>query len=324
MTSLTPVHQAGRQPQHMASETSMRAVRFHEYGPPSTLVVEAVDRPQPQAGEVLARVHFAGVNPIDWKLRSGNMQRYMPIPLPATPGLDFSGTVDTLGDGVTGFAAGDRAFGRGASTYAEFAVAPIATIAKIPDGVSFEQAATLHVGGVTAWLALFDSAHLEAGQRVLVQGGAGGVGSLAVQLAHWKGASVSATASTANVDYVRSIGADEVIDYTTANVEDAVHDVDVVIDTVGGEVAARSLSLLKPGGILVTVAGCARGGCGAIHRDSTDPRGARQAGGVRRPETRDPTRLPARRSGSGAGGLGDRPRPRAHPSRGRGLTLARD
>jgi|HubBroStandDraft_6_1064221.scaffolds.fasta_scaffold00013_130 NADPH:quinone reductase-like Zn-dependent oxidoreductase len=263
----------------MASETSMRAVRFHEYGPPSTLVVEAVDRPQPQAGEVLARVHFAGVNPIDWKLRSGNMQRYMPIPLPATPGLDFSGTVDTLGDGVTGFAAGDRAFGRGASTYAEFAVAPIATIAKIPDGVSFEQAATLHVGGVTAWLALFDSAHLEAGQRVLVQGGAGGVGSLAVQLAHWKGASVIATASTANVDYVRSIGADEVIDYTTANVEDAVHDVDVVIDTVGGEVAARSLSLLKPGGILVTVAGMA-------DAEAAAARGVRAEGVARSTETR--------------------------------------
>jgi NADPH:quinone reductase-like Zn-dependent oxidoreductase len=241
----------------MASETSMRAVRFHEYGPPSVLVVETVDRPQPKAGEVLARIHFAGVNPIDWKLRTGNLQRYMPIPLPATPGLDFSGTVDALGDEVMGFAVGDRVFGRGASTYAEFAVAPIATIAKIPDGVSFEQAATLHVGGVTAWLALFDTAHLEAGQRLLVQGGAGGVGSLAVQLGHWKRASVIATASTANTDFVRSIGAHEVIDYTTTNVEDAVNDVDVVVDTVGGEVAAHSLSVLKPGGILVTVAGVA-------------------------------------------------------------------
>ena len=241
----------------MASETSMRAVRFHDYGPPSVLIVETVDRPQPKAGEVLVRIHFAGVNPIDWKLRTGNLQRYMPIALPATPGLDFSGTVDALGDGVMGFAVGDKVFGRGASTYAEFAVAPIATIARIPDGVSFEHAATLHVGGVTAWLALFDNAHLEAGQRLLVQGGAGGVGSIAVQLGHWKGAFVIATASTANVDFVRSIGADEVIDYTTTNVEDAVHDLDVVVDTVGGEIAARSLSLLKPGGMLVTVAGMA-------------------------------------------------------------------
>ncbi len=241
----------------MASETSMRAGHFHDYGPPSVLIVETVDRPQPKAGEVLVRIHFAGVNPIDWKLRTGILQRYMPIALPATPGLDFSGTVDALGDGVMDFAVGDKVFGRGASTYAEFAVAPIATIARIPDGVSFEHAATLHVGGVTAWLALFDNAHLEAGQRLLVQGGAGGVGSIAVQLGHWKGAFVIATASTANVDFVRSIGADEIIDYTTTNVEDAVHDLDVVVDTVGGEIAARSLSLLKPGGILVTVAGMA-------------------------------------------------------------------
>ena len=115
----------------MANET-MRAVRFHEYGPPSVLVVETVDRPEPKAGEVLIRVHFAGVNPIDWKLRAGHVQRYMPIPLPATPGLDVAGTVETLGEGVTGFAAGDRVFGRGTATYAEFAVAPAATIAQHP------------------------------------------------------------------------------------------------------------------------------------------------------------------------------------------------
>src|SRR5580700_824334 len=262
----------------MAIET-MRAVRFHEYGPPSVLVVDTVDRPEPKAGEVLVRVHFARVNPIDWKIRAGYLQQYMPIPLPATPGLDAAGTVEAVGEGVTGFAAGDSVFGRGTATYAEFAIAPVATIAHIPEGVSFEQAATLHVGGVTAWLALFDSAHLEAGQRILVQGGAGGVGSLAVQLAHWKGASVIATASTANVDFVRSIGADEVIDYTTANVEDAVHDVDVVVDTVGGEVAARSLSLLKPGGILVTVAGMA-------DAEAAAARGVRAEGVARSTETR--------------------------------------
>ncbi len=240
----------------MANET-MRAVRFHDYGPPSVLVVDTVDRPAPKAGEVLIRIRFAGVNPIDWKLRAGLVQRYIPTTLPATPGLDVAGTVETIGDGVTGFSVGDKVFGRGAATYAEFAVAPVATIAHIPDGVSFEQAATLHVGGVTAWLAVFDSAHLEAGQRLLVQGGAGGVGSIAVQLGRWKGAYVIATASTANVDFVRSIGADEVIDYTAVNVEDAVHDVDAVVDTVGGEVIAHSWSVLKPGGILVTVVGTA-------------------------------------------------------------------
>jgi NADPH:quinone reductase-like Zn-dependent oxidoreductase len=241
----------------MPGENTMRAARFHEYGPPSALVVEDVERPEPKAGEVLVRVRYAGVNPIDWKLRAGYLKQYMPITLPATPGLDFAGTVESTGSDVNDFAAGDRVFGRGTSTYAEFAVAPIATIAKIPDGVSFEQAATLHVGGVTAWLAVFDTAHLEASQRLLVQGGAGGVGSIAVQLGHWKGAYVIATASTANVEFVGSLGADEVIDYTRTNVEDAVHDVDVVVDTVGGEVTAHSWSVLKPGGILVTVVGMA-------------------------------------------------------------------
>jgi NADPH:quinone reductase-like Zn-dependent oxidoreductase len=239
----------------MTNETLMRAARFHDYGPPSVLVVESVQRPDPKAGEVLVRVHFAGVNPIDWKLRAGYLKQFMPVPLPAIPGLDVSGTVEAVGEGVSGFAVGDRVFGRGASTYAEFAVAPITTIAHMPDGVSFEQAAPLHVGGVTAWLGVVDSGHVEAGQRLLVQGGAGGVGSIAVQLGHWKGADVIATASTANVDFVRSLGAGEVIDYTSVNVEDAVHDVDVVFDTVGGEVTAHSWSVLKPGGILVTCVG---------------------------------------------------------------------
>jgi NADPH:quinone reductase-like Zn-dependent oxidoreductase len=242
-------------------------------------VVDTVDRPEPKAGEVLIRVRFAGVNPIDWKLRAGHVQRYMPIPLPATPGLDVSGTVETVGEGVTGFAVGDKVFGRGVATYAEFAVAPVATIAQIPDGVSFEEAAALHVGGVTAWLALFDTGHLEAGQRLLIQGGAGGVGSMAVQLGHWKGAYVIATASTANVEFVRSIGADEVIDYTTTNVEDAVHDVDVVVDTVGGEVTAHSWSVLKRGGILVTVAGMA-------DAETAADRGVRTEAVARSTETR--------------------------------------
>ena len=257
----------------------MRAVRFHEYGPPSVLVVDEIDRPEPTAGEVLIKVHAAGVNPIDWKIRAGYLRQYMPVTLPSTPGLDVSGTVDSVGEGVSDFAPGDRVFGRGAGTYAEYAVAPIATIAHIPEGVSFDQAATLHVGGVTAWLGLFDSAHLEPGQRVLIQGGAGGVGAIAVQLARWKGAYVIATASTANVEFVRSLGADEVIDYTTVKVEDAVHDVDIVLDTVGGEVTAQSWSALKAGGILVTVVGSA-------DADVAAKRGVRTAAIRRAPETR--------------------------------------
>ena len=157
------------------------------------------------------------------------------------PGLDFAGTVEApakasaASQPATGSSAGARAPTPSSRSRRS------QPIAQITDGVSLRAGgAPLHVGGVTAWLALFDSAHLEAGQRLLVQGGAGGVGSIAVQLGHWKGAYVIATASAANVDFVRSIGADEVIDYTTTNVEDAVHDVDVVLDTVGGEVTAHS------------------------------------------------------------------------------------
>jgi NADPH:quinone reductase-like Zn-dependent oxidoreductase len=263
----------------MATESPMRAVRFHEYGPPSVLVVDEIDRPEPRAGEVLIRVHAAGVNPIDWKFRAGYLKDFMPLVLPHTPGLDVSGTVESLGEGVSDFAIGDRVFGRGSGTYAEFAVAPAGTIARIPDGVSFEQAAPLHVGGETAWVALFDTAHLEAGQRVLVQGGAGGVGTIAVQLGHWKGAYVIATASAANVEFVRSLGADEVIDYTSTKVEDAVHDVDVVIDTVGGAVTAQSWNSLKPGGILVVVAG-------APDTETATARGVRTSGVMHPPETR--------------------------------------
>jgi NADPH:quinone reductase-like Zn-dependent oxidoreductase len=241
----------------MTSETSMRAVRFHDFGQPSVLVVENIARPEPGAGQVLIRVDAAGVNPIDWKIRAGYLKQFMPVALPHILGLDVAGTVESIGEGVTAFAPGDRVFGRGSGTYAEYAVAPVITIARIPEGVSFEQAATLHVGGVTAWLGLFDAGHLEAGQRLLVQGGAGGVGAIAVQLGHWKGAYVIATTSAANVDFVRSLGADEVLDYTSERVEGAVHDVDVVLDTVGGDVTAQSWSALKPGGILVTVVGSA-------------------------------------------------------------------
>ena len=238
-----------------AAADTMRAVRFHEYGPSSTLVLDEVPRPEPAEGEVLVRVRVAGVNAIDWKFRAGYLQAFMPLELPHTPGLDVAGVVEQVGPGVAGFSVGDEVFGRGSGTYAEYAVAPIVTLAHKPAGITFEQAATLPVGGVTAWVGLFDAAHLEAGQRVLVHGAAGGVGSLAVQLAHWKGAYVIATTSAANVAFVTSLGADEVIDYTAVQFEDAVSEMDVVYDAVGGDVTGRSWSVLKKGGILVVVAG---------------------------------------------------------------------
>lgn len=242
----------------MAAQTDapvMRAVRFHDYGAPSVLVVDDVERPDPQEDEVLVRVRAAGVNPIDWKYRAGYLKDFMPLALPHTLGFDVAGTVDRVGAGVSDFSPGDDVFGRGAGAYAEYAIVPVSALAHKPASVSFEQAATLPIGGVTAWAALFDTAKLEAGQRILVLGGAGGVGSLAVQLAHWKGAHVITTTSAGNADHVRSLGADEVIDYTTTRFEEVVRDVAVVVDTVGGEGTDRSWSVLKTGGILVVVAG---------------------------------------------------------------------
>jgi NADPH:quinone reductase-like Zn-dependent oxidoreductase len=233
----------------------MQVIRFHEYGPADVLRLEEAPRPEPGEGEVLVRVKAAGVNPIDWKYRAGYLQQFMPLELPHIPGFDLAGTVEALGAGVTELAPGDDVFGRGAATYAEYALAPATTLARKPANVSFDQASTLPVGGVTAWAGLFEAAGLEAGQRVLVHGGAGGVGSYVVQLAHWKGAHVIATASAANADFVRSLGADEVLDYAAVRFEDVLRDLDVVYDTVGGEVTERSWGVLKAGGILVVIAG---------------------------------------------------------------------
>ena len=242
----------------MTAETStatMRAVRFHEYGPPDVLVLDEVPRPEPGEGEVLIRVHAAGVNPVDWKFRAGYLRQFVPLELPSTPGLDVAGTVEAVGPGVEGLAPGQAVFGRGSGTYAEYAVAPVTSLARKPENVSFDQAATIAVGGITAWVGLFHAADVQPGQRVLVQGAAGGVGSYALQLARWKGAYVAGTASAANLEFVRSLGADEAIDYSAGPVERAVSGVDVVFDTVGGEVMDRSWQLLKPGGILVEIAG---------------------------------------------------------------------
>ena len=258
----------------------MQAVRFHEYGPPDVLRVETVPRPQPGEGQVLVHVHSAGVNPIDWKIRAGYLQTFMPLDLPHIPGFDLSGTVAEVGAGVSEFAPGDEVFGRGAGTYAEYAVAPEGTLAPKPAAVSFDQAATLAVGGVTAWAGLFEAAKLEAGQRLLVHGGAGGVGSFAVQLGHWKGAHVIGTASAQNLDAMRALGADEVIDYAAVRFEDVLHDLDVVFDTVGGEVTDRSWGVLRPGGILVVIAG-------QPDADTAAARGVRTSG-TQAPEVTSP------------------------------------
>jgi len=239
----------------MTTQT-IKAIQVHSYGDVDQLKLERIPQPDPQEGEVLVRVHSAGVNPMDWKIRSGYLKDFMPKTFPYVPGADLAGVVERVGPGVYTFQPGQEVFGTGfQGAYAEYAIAPANMLALKPKTMSFDQAATLPVGATTAWQGLFDHGNLQAGQRVLILGGAGGVGLYAVQFAHWKGAYVIATASTSNRDFVRSLGADAVIDYTKAHVEDEVLDVDLVLDTVGGTALAGVLPALKRGGTLVTIAG---------------------------------------------------------------------
>lgn len=227
----------------------MKAVLIHETGGPEVLSFEETERPEPGEGEVLIKVCAASVNPIDWKIRRG----FREMPLPKILGNDVSGVVEL--SRADGFAEGDEVFGIAPSGgYAQFATAPAASIAKKPVGVSHEQAACLPVSGITAWQALFDSGGLERGQTALVAGAAGGVGHLAVQFAKHMGARVIGTGSSRNRDFVIRLGADEYVDYTRQDVGEAVKDVDVAFDTVGGETTRSLLPTLRSGSVIVTIA----------------------------------------------------------------------
>jgi NADPH:quinone reductase-like Zn-dependent oxidoreductase len=231
----------------------MQAIQVHDYGDADQLKLETVACPEPQAGEVLIRVHAAGVNPIDWKVRQGLRKHLLPMQFPYIPGMELAGVVAALGPGVTTLKVGQEVYGRSRTgAYAQYAVAEETMLASKPQSLSFDEAATVPVGATTAWQALFDSAKLDKGQRVLIQGAAGGVGLFAVQFASQKGAYVLATASGANVDFVRSLGAETVIDYTTTNVAEVVHDVDCVFDIVGSTFES-SLHALRRGGTLLVL-----------------------------------------------------------------------
>jgi NADPH:quinone reductase-like Zn-dependent oxidoreductase len=185
------------------------------------------------------------------------MKSIMPATFPYVPGIELAGVVESVGPGVTTLRPGQAVFGHtmAGGTYAEYCLVPAQTLAPKPTVLSFDEAATVPIGAVAAWQALFDRGQLQAGQRVLILGGSGGVGIFAVQFAHRKGAQVITTTSTGNVAFVRSLGADVVIDYTQTRVEDEVHKVDLVFDTVGGEATVNTLASLKPGGTLLTIAG---------------------------------------------------------------------
>jgi len=228
----------------------MQAVLMRETGNPDVLRVEDVERREPQGDEVLIRVHAASVNPMDWKYRRGLAEKQ----LPAVLGIDVSGTVEV--SRADGFAEGDEVFGMAASgAYAEFATASASAIAKKPSGVSHEQAAAIPVAGMTAWQALFARGGLERGRSALIAGAAGGVGHFAVQFAKHAGARAIGTGSSRNRSFVLELGADEYVDYTSQDVAEAVGDIDVAFDTVGGETTQSLLPTLREDGILVTIAG---------------------------------------------------------------------
>lgn len=243
---------------------TMWAIRVQRYGGAEQLKLEQIPRPEPQAGEVLIRVHAAGVLPADWKRRQGFFKDFFPVSFPYIPGSAVAGVVEAVGPGVTTFRPGQAVFGRSTNgAYAEYTTTVVeppaltpetfSLVALKPEALSFAEAATISAGATTAWAALFGDGALQAGQRVLIHGAAGGVGLYAVQFARWKGAQVIGTASTANLDFVRSLGAETVIDYTTTPFEQIVSEVDLVLDTIGGETLRRSMEVVKRGGMLVSL-----------------------------------------------------------------------
>lgn len=233
----------------------MKAIRMHAYGGADVLKYEDAPQPQPLADEVLIRIYAAGVNPVDWKIREGYLGKS--YNLPHILGADVAGVVESVGSTVERLKPGDEVYGyaslRREGTYAEYIAAKELEVTLKPKSIDFIQAAALPVAALTAWQAIFDTAHLEAGQKILIHSAAGGVGSIAVQLAKAKGAYVIGTASARNTEFIRQLGVDEAIDYQTTRFEDVVRDVDVVLDTIGGETQARSLKVLKSDGILVSI-----------------------------------------------------------------------
>jgi NADPH:quinone reductase-like Zn-dependent oxidoreductase len=242
----------------------MKAVQLRTRGGLEAIVVGDAPTPRPGAGEVMVRVHAAGITPTEllWEPTRTTRQG-TPRPLPVIPGHEFSGEVAALGAGVTDLAVGMSVYGMSDwftdGAQAEFCTAPAAWVVPIPRTLDHAAAAATPISALTAWQGLFVRCGLSAGQHVLIHGGAGAVGGFAVQLARWTGARVTATASAHNSDFVRGLGADEVLDYRTTRFEDVVAGADAVFDTVGGETLARSWGVLKPGGRLVTIAASEEG-----------------------------------------------------------------
>ncbi len=242
----------------------MFAVIIEETGGPDVLRYGEIATPEPGPDDIRVRIAYAGVNPADWKNRQGMLAAFRPYSFPYIIGFDAAGVVDAVGANVSGFTPGDRVFtptnhGQGGQgSYAEFAIASADRVAHIPEGMSFAQAAALPVAALTAWQGLFDRGGLQAGQMAMIHGGSGGLGGFAVQFARWAGARVAATCSTPNVEYLKSLGVERVIDYRKENIAEAVAawapgGLDYLMDAVGASTIPNGLDMVRTGGTFVSI-----------------------------------------------------------------------
>ena len=241
---------------HAAVPSLIKAVQIEQYGGSEQLKYEEVPLPEIGPGHVLAKVRYAGVNPIDWKIREGQMKNFRPASFPLTLGQDFAGEIATGGGDSGRFRTGERVFGFGEGTYAEFTAAAITLLAAIPEKMDFAVAAALPTPGITALQAVRDFLQPKPGTRVLIHGAAGSVGSLATQIAKAWGAQVIGTAAGEDIVYLRSLGHVQVVDYKQERFE-SVGLVDAVLDLIGGETATRSFACVKKGGVIVSTVGAA-------------------------------------------------------------------
>jgi alcohol dehydrogenase len=240
----------------------MKAIQINAYGGADVLEVNTTAaKPSLKPNQILVENHAASINPIDWKVRAGYLKDMVPLQFPITVGGDFAGIVTEVGEGVTDLQVGDAVYGQapllngGSGSMAEFVAANAANSAKKPASIDFVESASLPLTGVSALQALEDHIHLQSGQKILIHGGAGGIGSVAIQLAKSLGAYVATTVGTDDIDYVKQLGADEVIDYKAEHFEEKLKDFDAAYDTVGGETTDASFQVLKRGGIIVSMLG---------------------------------------------------------------------
>jgi len=238
-----------------STTSTMKAIVVHEYGGPEVLKYEDAPRPEPKENEALVRVIAAGVNPVDALIRSGKYAKFFGTTLPLIPGYDIAGIVEKTGAKITKLKAGDSiyAYVLWGGGYAEYAVATEGEATAKPKSLNYIEAAAVPLAALTAWQALIDTAKLSAGQTVLIHGGSGGVGSMAIQIAKARGAKVIATASSPNQELLKQLGADLTVDYTKTKFEDIAKDVDVVLDSVGKDTLARSYGVVRKGGIITTL-----------------------------------------------------------------------